>query len=146
MHFEKSKFRMAPKIKKNQFMLTSFNNLPQQIDLLIEEIMFIKNFFESIAPPCPIETKTLDFESAKVLIRERGIPISNSRLYKLVSSNTSSLPFHKVGKRLLFFRNELEIWCQEQITSPVKINSQSINSVVKSAQKSINSLKIKSNG
>ena len=53
-------------------------------------------------------------------VRERGIPMSKSKLYKMVTKKDCTLPHRRAGPRLIFYTNELELWCESQILSPTK--------------------------
>jgi len=63
-------------------------------------------------------------------IKRQGVPMSKSRLYKLVSLKNSHIPFKKVGNRLHFLRNELEKWCSDQISKPVSCSNDSNLNVI----------------
>lgn len=66
-------------------------------------------------------------------VRERGIPMSKSKLYKLTAQKL--IPFRKAGERLVFSTPELSSWCEGQITDPFCSQDMAISVVVKSAQR-----------
>lgn len=70
-------------------------------------------------------------------VRERGIPMSKSKLYKMVTKNDYPLPHRRAGPRLIFYANELESWCESQITNPISNNDNPILRVLDSANKKI---------
>jgi hypothetical protein len=66
-------------------------------------------------------------------VRERGIPMSKSRLYKLTAQK--HIPFRKAGERLVFSVLELEAWCEGQLTDPFSGKGEAVTLIVKSAQR-----------
>ncbi len=73
-------------------------------------------------------------EEARQFLVQKGIPMSKSRLYKLVSSR--KIDFHRVSNRLLFYKEEIEVWSKNQITTPRANKNEALESVIQSAQKS----------
>jgi hypothetical protein len=72
-------------------------------------------------------------EEAKRLLAEIwGSPVSDSLFFKL--SHRKELPSGKVGKRLVFDRDQLINYAQSKIKKPVDIVSES---VIKSARKKL---------
>lgn len=66
-------------------------------------------------------------------VRERGIPMSKSKLYKLTAQK--QIPFRKASERLIFSTPELSNWCEGQITDPFNTHGLAITAIVKSAQR-----------
>ncbi len=73
-------------------------------------------------------------EKAREFIISQGIPMSKSKLYKLTSNN--GIICHYVGRRLVFYRNELDEWCKQQIYTP-KIHRDFQMNIIESAQKKL---------
>lgn len=71
---------------------------------------------------------------ARIYLLKRGIPMGKSKFYKLTSSY--QIIFHRVGNRLLFYAEELDAWCENQIVTPQKNRDAVLDLIVQSAQKS----------
>lgn len=115
-------------------MKTSFETLPQAVDTLICQVenltkVLIKK--EDVSKTLP---RVLTVVTASQYIRQKGIPMSKSKLYKLVSSRSVTFPFRRAGSRLLFYTDELDVWCDAQIKHPLESRQASMNAIVKSAQ------------
>lgn len=94
-------------------MKTDYNNLPEQVDYLIQEIAEIKSLL-SVPIDKPEEIpKYLDVNQALIYIRNMGFYISWSKLYKLTSNN--DIPKHKSSNRIYFYPDELSEWVSSQI-------------------------------
>ena len=93
--------------------VTNHQNLPQQIDTVLDQLEAIRKLLKKDDPPDPIP-KTLNFKSVIVFMAGQGINISPSRLYKFTSA--SSIPFKKFGRQLLFDRDEIQQWCRNKIS------------------------------
>ncbi|WP_124019438.1 helix-turn-helix domain-containing protein [Flavobacterium hydrophilum] len=70
----------------------------------------------------------ISFNDALDLLSQNGYNISRSKLYKLTSTN--SIPHGKINNKLVFFRDELILWIENQI---LKNESRKNNSVIYSA-------------
>lgn len=116
-------------------MTVNHDNLPLAVDNLISQVASIKAMLEEKQKTKQADNQALNFKTALNYIISKGIPMSKSRMYKMVSSSNSDIPFRKVGERLLFYSNELDSWCKGQITNPKDSKSISSMAVVKSAQK-----------
>lgn len=115
-------------------MKTNFETLPQAVDTLICQVenltkVLIKKEYVSKTLP-----KVLTVVTASQYIRQKGIPMSKSKLYKLVSSRSVTFPFHRACSRLLFYTDELDVWCDAQIKHPTELRQDSIMAIAKSAQ------------
>lgn len=66
-------------------------------------------------------------------VRTKGIPMSKSRLYKMVTKKECTLPHRRAGPRLIFYANELELWCESQIIPPRIKNNEPILHVLGNA-------------
>jgi len=55
----------------------------------------------------------MNSKQAREFIIKKGIPMSDSKFYKLTS--TCNIVFHRVGNRLLFYKEEIEEWCKNEI-------------------------------
>ena len=58
----------------------------------------------------------LNSKGVREFVKERGIPLSCSKLFKLTSRNL--IPHRKAGGRLIFYDNEIHEWCERQIINP----------------------------
>ncbi len=67
------------------------------------------------APQSP-KPDTLNVGAALECLAELGSPTTQSSLYNLVFKG--SIPFRKVGKRLLFSRKDLTEWVESRTTRP----------------------------
>jgi excisionase family DNA binding protein len=76
----------------------------------------------------------MNSRDAREFLLKKGIPMSKSKFYKLTSSY--EIIFHRVGNRLLFYKKELEGWCDNQIVTPQKKRDADLNHIIQSAQKS----------
>ena len=74
----------------------------------------------------------LNSNATRQLIISKGIPMSKSKLYKLVSSN--EIDFHKVANRLLFYKEEIEEWCKDKIVTPQLKRNAAFQHIIGSAQ------------
>lgn len=113
-------------------MTVNHDNLPLAVDNLISQVAAIKAILEEKQKPKKTDNQALNFKDALSYIIEKGIPMSKSRMYKMVSSSNCDIPFRKVGERLLFYSNELDSWCNEQVINPR--DKKTNLSVIKSAQ------------
>lgn len=116
-------------------MTVNHDNLPLAVDNLISQVAAIKSMLEGKKKPKQTDNQALNFKAALNYVITKGIPMSKSRMYKMVSSSNCDIPFRKVGERLLFYSNELDSWCKGQITNPKDSKSVSNMAVVESAQK-----------
>lgn len=73
---------------------------------------------------------------AREFILSKGVPMSKSRMYKLTSNR--GITCHYVGNRLLFFLEELEEWCDNQIFTPSSNLLESQMGIIQSAQNKLN--------
>ena len=77
--------------------------------------------------------KVLNSINAREFVKDQGIPMSKSKLYKCTSSN--QIPHRKTsGNKLIFYSDELTDWCNNQIINPCD-NLNSSLTVIKSALK-----------
>lgn len=113
-------------------MKTTFDTLPQQIDVLLAEVLNIREILlDGIKKPEEVP-KYLTLDDALLFLSKRAYPISKSKMYKLTSSN--SIPFHKAGNSLLFRTEELEKWFDDQIDKQGEGKPLSGNPIIKCAQ------------
>lgn len=94
-----------------------FNSLPEAIETLIFRVGEIRELLLRRDGEKEKLPEFLNFEKALWYIRAKGIPISESKLYKITSSQNSGLPFHKFGQRLIFYASELDDWCNARISN-----------------------------
>lgn len=115
-------------------MNVDFNSMPEAIEYLTVQVETIKELLQQKAVLSTNQEKILDFNAACAYMKKKKIPMSKSRLYKLVSATGNGIPFRKAGNRLLFYTNELDVWCEEQIGAPAT-RQESVMAVVKVARK-----------
>ena len=111
--------------------------LEQKVGDLTTEIKGLKEFIlehYSIKEP-PIK-EVMNIEELIFYLKSRGVQASKSKIYKL--SSGGGIPLKRINQRLLFFKSEIDIWCDEQIKAPK--NNHNINNthIIKSAFKKLN--------
>lgn len=112
---------------------TDFNTLPQAVNLLISKVEDLRVLLLKQESQSKQEFYMNSIEVC-TYIQQKGISMSKSKLYKLVSSRSATFPFHRAGSRLLFYTNELDVWCDAQIKHPTELRQNAIMSIAKSAQ------------
>lgn len=93
-------------------MKTTFENFFENFDYLLNSVEEIKKRLDNkknLEPP----PKNISINQAIIFLKERGLIISKSKIYKLTSSN--SIPYKTFGNRLVFDTAELEAWAQSKI-------------------------------
>jgi excisionase family DNA binding protein len=102
------------------------------MDYLISEVLVIKEILLARIEKPEEVPKYLTLKEAIAFLLTNRIPMSKSKLYKLTSSD--SIPYFKVGNKLLFSIEELEQWLNNQITKKGISCPSSNLSIIKSAQ------------
>jgi hypothetical protein len=92
---------------------TDFNNLPQQIDKILNEVSAIKVILERIKKPEEIPKKNLNLDDALDFLKNQGFPMSKSKIYKLCASK--KIPHSHFGNRLVFNTKELIGWAENKL-------------------------------
>lgn len=90
---------------------TTYDNLPETIDLIYRELLELKKEFK----PKEITKQYSSFlsvDKAIELIRDQGLTISKSTLYKYTSKKT--IPFTTFNAYIVFEAKELRTWCISQ--------------------------------
>ncbi|EKT3966989.1 helix-turn-helix domain-containing protein [Flavobacterium psychrophilum] len=106
---------------------TSLGNFFENFDYLLSSIEKIEkeiSCVKKVEPP----PKTISINQAVLFLKEKGLIISISSIYKLTSSK--SIPFKRFGNRLIFDVTELESWVQSKL---LKNENDELKSIVKSA-------------
>ena len=62
------------------------------------------------------QSDTMDVDETMEFLKDQGIPVTLSSLYNRTFNR--SIPFRKMGKRLLFSRKELLQWIESKTTRP----------------------------
>ena len=114
-------------------METNHANFFLQMDYLISEVLVIKEILIPRIKKTDEDPKYLTLEEAIAFLHEKRIRISESKLYKLTSSN--KIPFCKAGNRLIFYSEELTKWSNNQIINPSESKQTSSLTIIKSALK-----------
>jgi len=97
---------------KQKVMTTDFNNMPMQIDRVLNELQAIKILIAKIQKPEEIP-KRLTFEKALEFLKTQSFEMSKSQLYKLCAAR--KIPHSHFGNRLVFDTNELLRWCEQSL-------------------------------
>lgn len=114
-------------------MTTTQENLPMQIDFLISQVGVIQEILlKRIMKPEDVPKMFLNFDETLSNFLIQGYKMSKSRLYKLTSSN--SIPYSKVGNKLLFCKEDLDQWLNNQIIRNENDSLMTNLSIIKSAQ------------
>ncbi len=82
--------------------VTTHDNLPQMVELLIQKIEGLEVKIDAITPNKTTKT-TIDIDAAVEFTQK-----AKSTIYKLVRSG--GIPAYKRGKKLYFVKEELEEW------------------------------------
>lgn len=83
--------------------MITFENLPNEIRLLRDEVSQLSQFLRTKDSTSKELENPIEIQDAAKLIR-----VSVPTVYAYTSSN--KIPFHKSGKKVLFFRSELLDW------------------------------------
>lgn len=90
---------------------TTFNDLPEKIDLLLEEVRDIKEILlKKMKQPKEVP-KHLSLDDAIIFLASQGYKLSKSAIYKKTSNRT--IPFTRFNGKLLFKTQDLLIWCDQ---------------------------------
>lgn len=83
---------------------------------LIEEI--VEKRIRAIMDKTPAKTQPeiMNLEGLREFLRGLGLDMPKSALYKATS--TGEIPFQKMGRRLIFRREEILAWVNSHLTSP----------------------------
>ena len=108
-------------------MKTTLENFLENFDYLLSSIEKIEREISSVKKVEP-PPKTISINQAILFLKEKGLIISISSIYKLTSSK--SIPFKRFGNRLIFDVTELESWVQSKL---LKDGKDEVKGIVKSA-------------
>lgn len=105
----------------------NFEMLPYAVSKILTEMVEIKKMLDGSMKK-PVFREKMSFNEALDLLSQNGYNISESKLYKLTSSK--KIPHGKINSKLIFYRDELIEWIENQIM----MNSKHKNdSIIKSA-------------
>lgn len=107
LKFASSKKIIIIKLKN---MATDFNNMPNQIDRILNELQAIKNIVSKLEKPEEIP-KRLTVEKALEFLAAHSFEMSKSQLYKKVAAR--EIPHYHFGNRVIFDTEELLVWCEQ---------------------------------
>lgn len=110
-----------------------FNALPSAVSELLTLTKELKSILLSNHGANEEQKQYMNATKARTYLIGQGIPMSESKLYKLTSQK--GIPFRKVGDRLVFIAAELQEWCEKQLIDPRASQNNAILSIVKSAQR-----------
>lgn len=102
------------------YLLEDFQSLVKKVD----QIHKIVNVGEKQKIP----PKNMSLSQAIIYLKENGLSISESKMYKLTSKK--EIPFKTFGNRLVFNSKELNTWINLKLN---KLNFDNTNYIVKSA-------------
>ena len=100
----------------------SFETLPSAVGLILKEMEEIKKILINDSSANAPEVKRLSTNEAIKFIREQGLPISKSKLYKLTSEG--KIPHEKFGMRVLFKKDSLFTWIGNEMKISIKSDSE----------------------
>lgn len=111
----------------------NIEGLPRAVNELHSDIREIKAILKSCKPEPDKKPNVMQSREAIEYLQGKGIPMSKSRIYKLVMSKSDSgLPVHRVDSRLLFYADELDQWCESKINNQNEFDQ---TSLIKSAKR-----------
>lgn len=110
----------------------SFDNLPQAVGHLIDEMNAIKKILSNQSQRQTTEPQNLNMDDAIKFMKANGFTFSKSKIYKLTSTN--EIPCMRFGNRLIFNSVELLRWCESNTISSNEIRVQATLEIVRSAQ------------
>lgn len=90
---------------------TTYDNLPETIDLIYRELLDLKKEFK----PKEVTKQYSSFlsvDKAIEFIKDQGLTISKSSLYKYTSKRL--IPFTTFNTHIVFEAKELKTWCLSQ--------------------------------
>jgi hypothetical protein len=114
-------------------MPTTFDNLPQQVDHLLTEVLLIKKILlDRNEKPEEVPKKFLSSKEALSELKAMGYSMSWSKFTKMVASRI--VPCKKVNNKLLFNKEELRKWFDNQLDNSSELNCLSTTSITNSAR------------
>lgn len=118
-------------LKHQYFMIKNeinFEMLPIAVSQILTEMAEIKKMLGRPVRE-PIFKEKISFKEALDLLSKNGYNISESKLYKLTSCK--KIPHGKINNKLIFHRDELIHWIENQIiTNPNLEHNSIINSAI----------------
>lgn len=115
----------------------NFEKLPSAVSLILKEVEEIKKMMASNKTNIHLDSKRLSTNEAIKFIRDQGLPISKSKLYKLTSEG--KIPHEKFGMRVLFKTDNLVNWIANQMKLSTELDSDYAIIIANSARKKSNS-------
>jgi hypothetical protein len=114
-------------------MKSTFDNLPQQVDHLLTEILVIKKILlGKIEKTEEVPKKYFSSKEALAELQAMGYSISWSKFTKMAASRT--IPCHKLDNKLLFNKEELIKWFDNQLNNSNELDCLSTASITNSAR------------
>lgn len=97
----------------------TFDNLPEAVTQLLQEVSYIKNYLLNQAAT-PAETKQLTPDGDFLTVSEvsQMLRISKGAVYNMTS--TRQIPFFKKCGRVYFDRNEIDEWIRQDRFKTIK--------------------------
>lgn len=89
----------------------NFETLPEVISIVLDELDQIKNLLNPKIMDEPPLLKSLTTHDLLSYLKENGIIVSKSKLYKLTSTN--EIPHSKFNNKLMFKKFEIQKWIEE---------------------------------
>lgn len=74
----------------------------------------------------------MNSKQAKEFIIRKGIPMGDSKFTKMTPKNL--IPLRRAKNRLLFYQEELEEWCKNELKTPGELDQDCYSRIVESAQ------------
>lgn len=110
----------------------SFEMLPEAISIVLSELDQIKKILNPKIQNEPPPQKKLSASDLIIFLREYGLIISKSKLYKLTSAN--EIPHSKFNNRLVFNKIEIQKWAEDKLSMNKDNTDNSRFCVIKSAK------------
>ncbi|TFD97838.1 hypothetical protein E2605_04270 [Dysgonomonas capnocytophagoides] len=93
---------------------TTFNELPERMDILLREVQELKEIIlKKMKQPKEVP-KYLSLDDAVIFLASQGYKLSKSAIYK--KSSLRTIPFTRFNGKLLFNTQDLRTWCEHQLT------------------------------
>lgn len=90
---------------------TTYDSLPKTVDLIYSLLLELKTELKSKEPTKQCSS-FLSIDKALEFLRDQGLTVSKSTLYKKTSSRT--IPYTTFNGRIVFESKELITWCLSQ--------------------------------
>lgn len=120
---------------RNQIIVSTHDQMRTVVMEAVAEYIqpFLTHLTESISPTFP---EKLSKDQAIAYLTENGFPTTTGNLYKMTANN--EIPCARIGKRLIFSRNDLANWIEVRSISKTDSIEKTALLISKSANKQLN--------